>query len=107
MKMLDLPERDCPRERLLRYGAETLSDRELLALLLGSGRKDCDAIELAVELIGNAGDRRPRTAGGAPPRIPGSLARQRHHRRARQRTYWRHRGGPLAHATLPSHAPRR
>ena len=34
----DLPEDDRPRERLLQKGVRALSDAELLAVLLGSGR---------------------------------------------------------------------
>jgi DNA repair protein RadC len=55
MKVLDLPEGDRPRERLLRRGAAALSDRELLALVLGVGLPGCDAIELAAVLIGESG----------------------------------------------------
>jgi DNA repair protein RadC len=55
MKVRDLPELDRPRERLLDRGAHALSDRELLALLLGSGLPGTDAIELAAELIADAG----------------------------------------------------
>jgi DNA repair protein RadC len=55
VKVLDLPELDRPRERLLSQGAAALSDRELLALVLGSGRPGCDAIELAAVLIGESG----------------------------------------------------
>ena len=38
---------DRPRERLLRYGAEALSDVELLAALIGSGSKSNGVVELA------------------------------------------------------------
>lgn len=55
MKVLDLPEADRPRERLLSRGAAALSDRELLAIVLGSGLPGCDAIELAAVLIGESG----------------------------------------------------
>ena len=55
MKVLDLPEVDRPRERLLSRGVAALSDRELLALVLGSGLPGCDAIELAALLIGEVG----------------------------------------------------
>lgn len=55
MRILDLPADDRPRERLLNRGAEALSDRELLALLLGSGTDGCDAIELAGQLIARRG----------------------------------------------------
>ncbi|WP_200307455.1 JAB domain-containing protein [Streptomyces adelaidensis] len=49
--MRDVPAQDRPRERLLARGAEALSDRELLALLLGAGLPGQDAVELAGELI--------------------------------------------------------
>lgn len=55
MKILALPEVDRPRERLLSRGAAALSDRELLAIVLGSGLPGCDAIELAATLIDQSG----------------------------------------------------
>lgn len=55
MKMLALPEADRPRERLLSRGAAALSDRELLAIVLGSGLPGCDAIELAAVVIAQSG----------------------------------------------------
>ena len=55
MRVKDLPEAERPRERLLRQGPEALSDRELLALVLGEGRPGCDAIELAARLIDDRG----------------------------------------------------
>lgn len=55
MKILALPEVDRPRERLLSRGAAALSDRELLAIVLGSGLPGCDAIELAAMLIDQSG----------------------------------------------------
>ncbi|MFZ4154060.1 JAB domain-containing protein [Streptomyces pseudogriseolus] len=51
VRMRDVPARDRPRERLLARGAEALSDRELLALLLGAGVPGQDAVELAGQLI--------------------------------------------------------
>ena len=39
MRVKDLPVGDRPRERLLERGSEALADRELLALLLGSGAR--------------------------------------------------------------------
>lgn len=53
--MADVPVTDRPRERLLSRGAEALSDRELLALLIGSGTDGCDAVELAGQLIARHG----------------------------------------------------
>ncbi|MEU6014496.1 DNA repair protein RadC [Streptomyces sp. NPDC047515] len=53
--MQDVPAPDRPRERLLARGAEALSDRELLALLLGAGVPGQDAVELAGQLINRHG----------------------------------------------------
>src|SRR5512146_1645565 len=47
----DLPIDDRPRERLLTHGADTLSDAELIALLLGSGVRGKNAIQLARDLL--------------------------------------------------------
>jgi DNA repair protein RadC len=47
----DLPTDDRPRERLFAHGAETLSDAELVAILLGSGVRGKNAIQLARELL--------------------------------------------------------
>lgn len=38
LRILDLPESERPRERLLAAGAKNLSDAELLAILLGTGQ---------------------------------------------------------------------
>jgi len=47
----DLPIDERPRERLRKHGAETLSDAELIAILLGSGVRGKNAIQLARELL--------------------------------------------------------
>ncbi|HEX6639667.1 MAG TPA: DNA repair protein RadC [Thermoanaerobaculia bacterium] len=47
----DLPRDDRPRERLLKHGPETLSNSELVAILLGSGVPGKNAIQLARELL--------------------------------------------------------
>jgi DNA repair protein RadC len=47
----DLPRDDRPRERLFTHGPETLSNAELLAILLGSGLHGKNAIQLARELL--------------------------------------------------------
>ena len=39
MNILSLPEEDRPREKLLNSGADTMSDAELIALILSSGGK--------------------------------------------------------------------
>jgi DNA repair protein RadC len=42
---------DRPREKLARVGAGALGDNELLAILLGQGSRDRNALELATELL--------------------------------------------------------
>jgi len=49
------PESERPREKLLARGARSLSDAELLAVLLGSGRRGRSALELARELLAHFG----------------------------------------------------
>lgn len=55
MAIKDWHEDDRPREKLLKFGAEQLSDAEILAIFLRTGSKDCSAIELARNLIGQFG----------------------------------------------------
>ncbi len=50
-RMKDLPEDERPRERLLKYGPETLKDSELLAILLKSGFKGTTALELGEQIL--------------------------------------------------------
>ncbi|MEG1346267.1 MAG: UPF0758 domain-containing protein, partial [Acidaminococcaceae bacterium] len=54
-RMKELPRDERPREKLQLYGAATLSNAELLAILLGSGTKEKSALELARDLTANAG----------------------------------------------------
>lgn len=44
-----------PREKLLNHGAESLSEQELLAILLGTGTKDKTALELAGDVLAEGG----------------------------------------------------
>jgi DNA repair protein RadC len=55
MSIRDWPERERPREKLLSLGSATLSDAELLAVLLGSGSRGKDALTLGRELLNSAG----------------------------------------------------
>lgn len=48
------PETERPRERLLREGAESLSDAQLLAILLRVGRPDSSAVQVAIDLLDRA-----------------------------------------------------
>lgn len=50
------PEQERPRERLIKYGAESLSDAELLAIFLRSGSQKHSAVELARILIQHFGN---------------------------------------------------
>ena len=45
------PEGERPRERLLKHGAETLSDAHLLAIILRTGGGGKSAIDLAIEIM--------------------------------------------------------
>lgn len=49
------PESERPRERLLAKGADALSDAQLLAILLRTGRRDSSAVQVAIELLGRSG----------------------------------------------------
>ncbi len=51
MKIKDIPKIEQPREKLQRYGAEKLNNAELLAIILGKGRKGENAIELAKKVL--------------------------------------------------------
>lgn len=50
-KIPDLPESDRPRERLIRLGSNSLSDAELLAIILRVGNPETTAIDLARKLL--------------------------------------------------------
>ena len=51
MKIKDLPKIDRPREKLMRYGPEKLSTSELLAILLRTGSKGINVVELATRIL--------------------------------------------------------
>lgn len=53
----DLPRDERPRERLMMHGIQTLSETELIALLIGSGKRGKNAIEVARELLKDGIDR--------------------------------------------------
>lgn len=54
-QLRDLPAHDRPRERLVTEGVGALSDAELVAILLGTGRRDCNAVMLAQEVLFRCG----------------------------------------------------
>ena len=47
----DLPKVERPREKLIKYGPEKLSNSELLAILLRSGKKGENVVELANKIL--------------------------------------------------------
>lgn len=47
---------DRPREKLLQKGTRTLSDAELMAILLGSGNTEESAVELSRRILASAGN---------------------------------------------------
>lgn len=51
MKMLDWPEDERPREKMLQLGVHSLSDSELLAILINSGTQGQSAAQLAMDCI--------------------------------------------------------
>jgi len=51
MKIKDISKIDRPREKLEKYGPEKLTDPELLAMLLRTGTKDCNVIELSKKIL--------------------------------------------------------
>jgi len=55
MLIEDFPQQLRPREKLLQRGAASLSDAELLAVILRNGRRDCSAVELAQLLLNQFG----------------------------------------------------
>lgn len=64
-KLSDWPRDERPRERLLRSGAELLSDGELLAVLFGAGIRGADAVEFSRNLLEQWGSLPGLVAGAA------------------------------------------
>ncbi len=52
----DMPKNERPRERLLKYGVENLSDSELLAIILKTGTKSSSVKDIALELLNSIND---------------------------------------------------
>lgn len=51
LRVKDLPRVERPREKLMKYGAAKLSHSELLAILLRSGKKGQNVVELAGKIL--------------------------------------------------------
>jgi len=56
-KISDLPEMDKPREKLIRNGASSLSDVELLAVLIGKGFQKKDVLQVASDVKSQYGEK--------------------------------------------------
>lgn len=52
-KFKELPDDEKPRERLIRYGAASLSDSQLLAIVLRNGCHNKNVYDLALEILQN------------------------------------------------------
>ncbi len=57
-KIKDLPEFERPREKLIKKGAKALKKEELLAILLRTGLKGKNAIEIANDILVKYGDKK-------------------------------------------------
>jgi DNA repair protein RadC len=55
MALIEMPIEERPREKALSLGIESLSNYELVALILGFGCKNEDVLEIAKKLINDAG----------------------------------------------------
>ncbi|MBM3320755.1 MAG: DNA repair protein RadC [Candidatus Eisenbacteria bacterium] len=64
-----LPRSELPRERMLQKGASALADRELIAILLGSGRPGRSALDVAADLLARLGNLRALALSGAEPLV--------------------------------------
>jgi DNA repair protein RadC len=50
-RIADMPLDEQPRERLARHGVSTLSDSELVAVVLASGSRGCNALQIAQSVV--------------------------------------------------------
>ena len=55
MKIKEMPAGERPVEKLFSHGKATLSNSELIGILLGSGTREASAVSLADEIISAAG----------------------------------------------------
>ena len=56
MLIKDIPENERPRERLIKYGVSSLSNEELLAIILKNGSKGKSAKDLAINILKEIGE---------------------------------------------------
>ena len=55
MKIKDLPKEERPREKAVRYGFNSLNNAELLAIILGSGTKEANVMQISTNLLSTIG----------------------------------------------------
>lgn len=55
IRINEIPSSERPREKLLFYGAQFLSNEELLAIILRTGNKDLNVVELSYRIIHSVG----------------------------------------------------
>ncbi|MFU8812294.1 MAG: RadC family protein [Balneolaceae bacterium] len=55
LSVKEMNSNDQPREKLMRYGADSLSDAELLAIVLRTGSRKLNVIEMSRALLGHFG----------------------------------------------------
>ena len=51
MKFKDIPKEERPRERLVMYGASSLSNEELLMIILKTGTKDYSVKDVSLNIL--------------------------------------------------------
>lgn len=56
LKIKDWSEEDRPREKLIQKGIQTLTDAELIAVLIGSGNRELSAVELSKYILSDNGN---------------------------------------------------
>jgi DNA repair protein RadC len=57
LRIRDMPIEQKPREKLIKYGPSTLSSAELLAIILNTGNKNEDVIEVSNRIIKDYGEK--------------------------------------------------
>lgn len=55
IRIIDLPQNERPTERLIRYGAESLSNSELLAIILRTGTANTNILNLCSKILSDTG----------------------------------------------------
>ena len=74
MSIRDWPDSERPREKMHARGAQALSDAELLAVFLGSGRRGRSAVDLGRDLLGASGGLKELLSAVAPATGLGPVA---------------------------------